>query len=56
LAYVETILHVGDICMVSSHGYDKYGGRFDGQITLPDGRDLGSLMLGSGNAVVMSGG
>lgn len=54
LAYAETILHVGDVCQVVSHGWDKYGGRFDGTVTLPDGSDFATLMLDSGNAVVMT--
>jgi endonuclease YncB( thermonuclease family) len=54
LAYAETILHVGDVCQVTSHGWDKYGGRFDGTITLPDGTDYATLMLDSGHAVVMT--
>jgi len=51
LAYLETILHVGDAVTVLSHGWDKYGGRFDGTVTLADGRDLAKAMLDSGNAV-----
>lgn len=54
LAFAETILHIGDICHVLSHGWDKYGGRFDGTITLPDGSDFAQHMLESGNAVVMT--
>ena len=50
LAFAEAILHVGDICLVTSHGWDKYGGRFDGSITLPDGSDFAQLMLDSGHA------
>jgi endonuclease YncB( thermonuclease family) len=55
LAYAETILHVGDVCQVASHGWDKYGGRFDGTITLPGGTDFAGLMLSSGHAVPMAG-
>lgn len=51
LAYAQTILHPGDLCTVLSHGWDKYGGRFDGSITLPDGRDYAQVMLDSGQAV-----
>jgi endonuclease YncB( thermonuclease family) len=52
LAFALTIIHTGDICQVVSHGWDKYGGRFDGDILLPDGRDFGAVMIASGNAVV----
>lgn len=55
LAYAQTLLKPGDICKVTSHGWDKYGGRFDGDVTLPDGRDFGALMISSGNAVVFNG-
>lgn len=51
LAFAETLLHPGDHVMVVSHSWDKYGGRFDGTITLADGRDFATLMLESGNAV-----
>jgi endonuclease YncB( thermonuclease family) len=55
LAYAQTIIKPGDRCSVLSHGWDKYGGRFDGQITLPDGTDFGQQMLNSGHAVPFSG-
>lgn len=55
LAYLQTILRVGDVCSVVSHGWDKYGGRFDGTVTLiPTGGDVGTMMLESGHAVVMA--
>ncbi len=38
-----------------SHSWDKYGGRWDGTLTLPDGSDFAALMLASGNAVAMAG-
>ena len=55
LAYAQTLLKPGDVCQVTSHGWDKYGGRFDGTITLPDGTDFAGLMLSSGHAVPMAG-
>ena len=36
---------------VTSHGWDKYGGRFDGTIRLPDGTDFGTQMIADGFAV-----
>lgn len=51
LAFAQTLLKPGDLCTVTSHGWDKYGGRFDGTVKLPDGRDFAGLMLSSGNAV-----
>jgi len=51
LAFLETLVAVGDFVTVVSHGWDKYGGRFDGVVTLADGRDLGQTMLDAGQAV-----
>ena len=53
LAFASTILKPGDLCKILSHGWDKYGGRFDGTITLPDGRDFAGTMISAGQAVVM---
>jgi endonuclease YncB( thermonuclease family) len=55
LAYAQTLLKPGDVCQVTSHGWDKYGGRFDGTVTLPDGTDFAGLMLSSGHAIPMAG-
>ena len=51
LTYAETLVKPGDKVTTLSHGWDKYGGRFDGSVTLPDGTDFGTLMLDSGHAV-----
>lgn len=51
LAYALTVCPPGTRVTVVSHGWDKYGGRFDGSIALPDGSDFATLMLQSGNAV-----
>lgn len=40
---------------VLSYGWDKFGGRFDGSITLPDGRDFGEVMISAGQAVSYGG-
>jgi endonuclease YncB( thermonuclease family) len=55
LAYLETILHVGDTITLVSHGWDKYGGRVDGAITLADGRDLTAVMIAAGHAAAWDG-
>jgi endonuclease YncB( thermonuclease family) len=48
--YARTLLHPGDTIRVTSHGWDKYGGRIDGDITLPDDRDYATLMVAAGHA------
>src|SRR4051812_1419109 len=53
--FAQTLLHSGDIVEVLSHGWDKYGGRFDGSIKLPDGRDFAQIMLSTGHAVPYGG-
>ena len=54
LAFAQRLLPVGGRVTVVSHGWDKYGGRFDGTITLPDGRDFAQAMLESGHAVAIA--
>jgi endonuclease YncB( thermonuclease family) len=49
--FIQMLLKPGDRIMVTSVSWDKYGGRFDGSITLPDGRDLAHVMVESGHAV-----
>jgi endonuclease YncB( thermonuclease family) len=51
--YAKTLLPAGAIVRVTSWGWDKYGGRFDGEVMMPDGRDFGTVMVASGNAVTM---
>jgi endonuclease YncB( thermonuclease family) len=55
LAYLQTLVHVGDVVTLVSHGWDKYRGRVDGSITLPDGRDLSAAMIAAGHAVAWDG-
>lgn len=54
LAYAEQICPPGTFVTIVSTGWDKYGGRFDGKITLPDGSDFGQRMLNAGQAVPYS--
>lgn len=49
--FARTLLPGGTVCTVVSHGWDKYGGRFDGAITLPDGTDFAQRMIDAGHAV-----
>lgn len=55
--YAATLLHPGDTVTLTSHGpngkFDNWG-RILAAVTLADGRDFGSLMLESGNAVPMT--
>ncbi len=53
LAFAKTLCPPGTRVLVLSRGWDKYGGRFDGQITLPDGRDYATVMIAAGQAVAM---
>jgi len=55
LTFALTLLGPGARCQVTSHGWDKYGGRFDGVITLADGRDFAAAMLEAGQAVPYAG-
>lgn len=55
LAYLQTLIKPGDLATVVSHGWDKYGGRFDGSITLADGTDVAQAMLAAGQAVPLAG-
>lgn len=52
--YVKSLLKPGDRVTLTSHSLEKYG-RTLGSITLPDGRDLATLMVESGNAVPYEG-
>ena len=55
LAYLQSILPLGTSVLVLSEGWDKYAGRADGSITLPDGTDLVRAMVQSGNAAIWDG-
>lgn len=55
LAYMQTLLKVGDTVTLLSHGWDKYGGRIDGEITLADGRDLARTLINGGAAAPWDG-
>jgi endonuclease YncB( thermonuclease family) len=50
LDYAKTLIKPGDVCQILSYGWDKYGGRFNGSITLGDGRDFAQAMLDAGHA------
>ena len=54
LAHALVLCPVGTVVSVLSHGWDKYGGRFDGEITLPDGTNFGQRMINDGFAVVLA--
>ncbi len=51
LAFAEALAPPGTRAQVLSYGWDKYGGRFDGAIALPDGSDFGQAMIAAGQAV-----
>lgn len=50
-AYAQTLIPVGTVVKLHCLGYDKYGGRLDAEVTLPDGSSFGEKMLDSGYAV-----
>jgi len=50
--YANQLCPPGTRVTVVSHGWDKYGGRWDATVTLPDGRDFAQAMLDAGQAVV----
>jgi endonuclease YncB( thermonuclease family) len=49
--YAQQICPPGTRVTIMSHGWDKFGGRFDGTITLPDGSDFAQRMVEAGQAV-----
>lgn len=56
LAFLDTILHVGDAVLVTSYGWDKYGGRFDALLVKPGtNASINKQMLDAGQAVVLGG-
>lgn len=55
LAYAQQLCPPGTMVTVVSRSWDKYGGRWDGTVTLPDGRDFATVMLAAGQAVPMAG-
>lgn len=54
LAYANSICPPGTPVTVVSHGWDKYGARFDGSIKLPKGDDFSTLMLEANHAVILN--
>lgn len=48
LAYVRTLLPVGNTVAIESYGFDDFG-RTLASITLPDGRDLAHAMTAAGH-------
>jgi endonuclease YncB( thermonuclease family) len=55
LAFIQTVVHIGDVVTFVSHNWDKYGDRVDGTITLADGRDLTAVMITAGHAFAWDG-
>ena len=53
--FARSLLPVGAAVTVTSHGWDKYGGRIDGSLTLADMSDFGASMIYAGHAVVWDG-
>jgi micrococcal nuclease len=55
-AYARSLIQPEETLNFTFHGFDKYGGRIDGSIMLPDGRDFGTVMIAAGHARSYHGG
>jgi endonuclease YncB( thermonuclease family) len=51
LVYGQRLCPPGTRVTVLSHSLDKYGGRFDATLTLPNGTDYATEMVAAGHAV-----
>ncbi len=54
-AHLAAILPAGTFVSLASIKPDKYGGRYDAKITLPDGRDLTQVLVAEGWAAAWDG-
>lgn len=54
-ANLESLLPVGAVVTLRTVKPDKFGGRYNAQITLPDGRDLVTLLIAQGYAMSYTG-
>lgn len=54
-AYTAGLLPIGTEVVVTSVAPDKFAGRFDGRIELPDGRDVAEALIRSGFAAQWNG-
>jgi endonuclease YncB( thermonuclease family) len=52
---LAALMPPGTVVDVTVVGFDKYSGRLDAQITLPDGRDLVTLLIATGWAAPWNG-
>jgi len=53
--FAQGLLPVGTAVQVTSHGWDKYGGRIDGDILMPNSQWFGAAMIAAGQAVPYNG-
>jgi endonuclease YncB( thermonuclease family) len=53
--HLAALLPVGTVTTTRSIGVDKYSGRFDGYLALPDGRDATAVMIADGYAAPWNG-
>ena len=54
-AYAKELLHPGDAMTITLRGIDKFDGRIDADILMPDGRDFATVMLASCKAFPYAG-
>lgn len=53
--HLAALLPVGTVTRVDSYGWDKYGGRIDALVWLPDGSSVQSRMISDGYAAAWDG-
>lgn len=54
-AHLEQLLPIGARVLMRTVKVDKYGGRYDAAVELPDGRDLAATLVGGGWASAWDG-
>ena len=54
--YLETLLSGQTELLVKDVEWDKFGGRIDGDILLPNGKSVSALMIAAGHAQAYTGG
>lgn len=53
--HLKALLPLGSSVTLTAQHYDKYGNRVDALITMPDGRDVSTVMIADGFAAAWDG-